>query len=177
MPFSSRALMREASVYRAGGWVKCWLPVSSFFLQGHILLQGRKGAPLLALLVLALHIEHRKAVKGHRVAGGFEEVAVGGDVRLGGALQAVGHLAGHKALPDELIELILVAGEAGLHILGSQAHIGGADGLVAVLGVGPGLILPGLLRGIAVSPALPDIRRRLLHRVPRKGAGSRYAYR
>ena len=30
MPFSSRVLMREASVYRGGGCVKCWLPFRSF---------------------------------------------------------------------------------------------------------------------------------------------------
>ena len=34
IPFSSRALMRVASVYRVGGWVKCWSCFSPFRSSG-----------------------------------------------------------------------------------------------------------------------------------------------
>ncbi len=33
MPFSSMARMREASVYRGGGWVKCWSCRVASFLR------------------------------------------------------------------------------------------------------------------------------------------------
>ena len=54
----------------------------------------------------------------------------------------VGHLRGHGALPDELVELQLVALEHALERLRRAAEVGGADRLVRFLGVADlGLVL------------------------------------
>ena len=62
------------------------------------------------LVVAALEVDLEEAVEGHDLAGGAQaDLAVGaGDVD-GGALEAGGlHLAGDRALPDQVVELALV---------------------------------------------------------------------
>ena len=65
MPFSSMALMREASVYRAGGWVKCWLPgQSSVSVSRLALLPGRAGRDGLLLLSSSLPSSYTAVIAG-----------------------------------------------------------------------------------------------------------------
>ena len=48
------------------------------------------------------------------------------------------HLGGEEPAPDELIELILIGGQALPHPLRLQLHMGGADGFVGILSAGLG---------------------------------------
>ena len=81
----------------------------------------------------------------------------GGNIGGDGILQAGGHLAGDKTLPDQLIQLVLVGGKAFLQLGGRQLDHGGADGLVAVLSVGFGAERPRLRQGVAAAVGLFDI--------------------
>ena len=49
--------------------------------------------------------------------------------------RAGGHLAGHEAPPDQLVEAGLVAREEVRHLLRGAGHVGGPDRLVGVLDV------------------------------------------
>ena len=96
-----------------------------------------------ALVVGALHVHLQEAVELHLLAGAAEgEVRVAyGDLYLGLLHLGVGHLAGHGALPDELVEAALGA----LGVDGLGGHVGGAYGLVGLLGaLGLGLVAAGL---------------------------------
>ena len=57
-----------------------------------------------------------------------------------GIIDGVCHLAGQEPAPDQLVELILVQGQAGTNPLRVQLHMGGADGFVGILGPGLGLV-------------------------------------
>ena len=72
------------------------------------------------------------------------------------------HLAGNKALPHQLIQLILVAGKALLDLGGRQVYHGRADGLVAILRVGFGAEGPGLRQRVVfpIGPLNVIMRRR-----------------
>ena len=72
-------------------------------------------------------------------------------------MQALGHLAGQEPLPDQLIKLILVIGQAVLHLVRGQADHGGTNRLMSILSVCSGLKMPGLLRQIFLSPPAADI--------------------
>ena len=72
-------------------------------------------------------------------------------------LQAVCHLAGGKALPDELVELVLVAGEALFDLVGRKGGHSRPDGLVAVLRVGAGAEDAGFFRAGISPPAAADV--------------------
>ena len=65
---------------------------------------------------------------------GPEHVIAAGGLDGNGVIEGVGHLAGHKPAPDQLIEPVLVLGQISGNGLRVQAHIAGADGFVGVLG-------------------------------------------
>ena len=69
-------------------------------------------------------------------------------------VHGVGHLTGQKTAPDQLIQAILLPGQVLSDVLRGQGHIGGADGLVGVLGAALGLEMPSgggiILRAIPV---------------------------
>ncbi len=78
-------------------------------------------------------------MEGDRLAGGAEldVPAVGGgaaDLHRDGVARRVLHLGGHGPLPDQLVELELVAGQAGLR-RGAETITRGTDRLVGLLGV------------------------------------------
>ncbi len=129
--------------------VACELPE----LELLALLQRGQILARLLLLVLALLIQGGEALKGHVEAAGLEDIVPGQNIGLGGVQHTVGHLAGNEPLPNQLVELILVRGQGGLHLLRGQADGGGPDGLVAVLGPCPGLVAARLGGQILAAPA------------------------
>ncbi len=98
-------------------------------------------------VVAALLVDLEEAVEGDDRAGGAEDIALAVaalDVDVGGGLLEFGgrHLARHRALPDQLVELGLLLIEIGRHRVGVPRRIGRADGLVRFLRVlGLGLVL------------------------------------
>ena len=66
------------------------------------------------------------------------------------------HLAGQEPAPDQLIQPVLVRGQAALYPFGVQLRMGGTDGLVGILGPGLGLIDMVLSIVIALTVALTD---------------------
>ena len=105
-------------------------------------------------VVAALEIDLEEAVEGHDLAGGAQgHGAVGaGDIDRG-ALEARGfHLAGDRALPDQVVEPALVGLEPG-ELVRRLGHVGRADALVGFLGV-LGLVLVHARRGRHVGVAV-----------------------
>ena len=127
--------------------------VPAEFLQGQglSLRQGRQGG-LLLLLVVVLALFIHGGIPGKFQAGGTGAEAVSRGVDLHGhaVIHGVGHLAGHKAAPHQLIEPVLLTGQALFQVLRRPVHVTGADGLVGVLGIGLGLVVVGPLGGIVL---------------------------
>ena len=73
-------------------------------------------------------------------------------------LNAVGHLACHKAAPDQAVQLGGIAADALLDLIGGQLGHRGSDGFVGVLRRRGGAALPlaGRLADIALAPAVGD---------------------
>ena len=124
------------------------------------------NAEILLLLGLvgvgAVRLIHRLLVHGHiagegdGIAAGAEEVALA--VKVHGQGRQIGrlHLAGDEALPDELVEAVLIRGQLTAHHSGLDLHAGGTDGLVGILRRGAGLIDAGGLGVVAVAVLLTD---------------------
>ena len=128
----------------------------------------RQAARILVLLVVAaLLIELEEAVEADDRAGGAEDVALAVAPRRdgidGGALDiGAFHLARHGPLPDQLVELGLVAVENPARLIGMAEQVGRADRLMGLLGVlGLGAILPRDAGHIGLAKAaLDDVARR-----------------
>ena len=136
MPFSSSVLISDASVKRAGGCVKCWFALELAHLERHARPRVSAGpCPFFLLDVAALFVKHRVAVEADVVAGGLENVIAGGDHGLRRVEHAVRHLAGDEALPDQLIQLVLVLRQRRFDVLRRQRDGCRADRLMAVLRV------------------------------------------
>ena len=144
MPFSSSVLMSEASVKRAGGCVKVLRALEVADFQGHACFKLRQVFALFFFYVAALFVEHGVSVKRDVVAACFKNIIACGDDRLRGVQNTVCHLARDKALPNELIQLVLVFCKGRFHVLRCECNRGGANGLVTVLCVGTRLIMRGL---------------------------------
>ena len=67
-----------------------------------------------------------------------------------------GHLAGHKAAPDQAVELVLLGGQVAADRLRVQPDIGGPDGLMGVLGLPLGLEAAGAAVVVFFSVAPDD---------------------
>ena len=103
------------------------------------------GGGLLArvFVVSALEVDFEEAVELDLLAGAAEShIGAGYENFDFGLLDfGVGHLAGYGAFPDEFVEAALGA----LDVEALDAHVGGADGLVGLLGAfGLGLVAAGL---------------------------------
>ena len=136
-------------------------------LQGLPLLQvgqGRLGR--LLVLVPALLVNSRKAVELHRGMAGPKAVARRFRFDGDAVVHRPRHLAGQKTAPDQLVQPVLVGGEALFQVLRSQGHVGGPDGLMGVLGGALGLEPAGLFRIVLLAVAAldesPGRRQRLL---------------
>ena len=117
---------------------------------------GQGGLDLLLVLVLALHVHGGEAGKFQGGVIGPEAVARGLHLDGHAVIDGGGHLTGQKPAPNQLVEPVLFAGQILLDVLRGQAHVGGPDGLVGVLGPGFGLVMPGLVRIIVLAVAVDD---------------------
>ena len=114
----------------------------------------RQGAAhSLGLLVLALLVHRQKAVEFHALVGGPEGMAGTPGVDGYRIIQGICHLGGQEPAPDQLIQPVLVLGQAPLNPLRVQLHMGGADGLVGILGTGFGF--EGMEASIVVGSTIP----------------------
>ena len=122
------------------------------------LLQRGQGGLLFLRVVSGFLIQRRKAVKRHPEAGCAEKIRPRRDGCRDRVLNAVGHLACHKAAPDQAVQLGGIAADALLDLIGGQLGHGGADCFVGVLRRRGGAALPlaGRLADIALAPAVSD---------------------
>ena len=134
---------------------------------------------LFVLGVAAFFIQRGVALKFDLIAaGGKQAVALVArllrpDLGLDGVLDAVGHQAGHKAQPDEVVKLILFRVQAALDHGGRQLRVGGAHGLVPVLRVGALLEIARLVGQEFVAVSGADIVGALLPRLIGNAQGVR----
>ena len=117
--------------------------------QGRFLLGGG--------VVGALLIQGQKAGKRHALSCGAEDPAAAADVRGHGVQHGVGHLAGDEPGPDQLVQPVLVGGEAFFQAFRLQGGIGGADSLVGVLGILFGVEGAGFCRLVFPAELAGDI--------------------
>ena len=117
--------------------------------------EARQAAAILVLRVVAAFlVEGEEAGEEHDLAGGAQGMPAGGVGQLGGgALQPRGgHLAGQRALPDQLVEPGMIARAGAV-----AAEIGRADRLVRFLRVlRLGLVMARLVRDVAGVVAVGD---------------------
>ena len=114
---------------------------------------GQGGLGSLILIVLTLLVDSGKAGEFQLRVAGPEGIAR----RLGlngyAVVDGRSHLAGQETAPNELVELILLAGQILLNLVGHQVHVGGTNGLVGVLSASLGLVVPGLGRIVLLAVA------------------------
>ena len=101
-------------------------------------------------------VNRGKAGKGYRVAGGAEHLPLAHNIRGNRVQNRVRHLAGDKARPDELIQLVLVGREVLTDLVRQELDVGRADGFVRVLRVPLGLEHARLAGVVLVPIAAAD---------------------
>ena len=136
------------------------VPLALQLVDGDGLALGdRREHPPRGLAVAALggdHVGPAVARELNDLAGGPEERVLDPGVHAHPLAGRVLHLAGDRALPDQLVEPGLVRAELPAALLdGAEAVAGGADGLVGLLGaLGPGLVAPGGGRQVVLAVGL-----------------------
>ena len=135
------------------------LLVRDHFFQRQLLPLAERGqriSQLCALLVLGLFIHGGVAGEFHLGVIGAEIVAVGHHVHRHTVIHRVCHLAGGEAAPDQPVQAVLLLGQVLSHLLRGQEHVGGADGLMGVLGPCLGFEAAGLAGDVLAAIALGD---------------------
>jgi hypothetical protein len=129
----------------------------AFFKRGQklVLAVGACGF-LVAVIVLALNVDRGKAREDHHLATGPKQRLARGYLHLGAVIDRRGHLAGHKAVPDQTVEGQLVLGQIFAQALGGAHGAGGPDGLVGLLGRGPGFVEVWFGRQIILAKLFHD---------------------
>ena len=94
----------------------------------------QRGLNFLGFIVFSLFIDGGKAGEFQTLVVGPEHVVAAGGFDGNGIIEGVGHLAGYKAAPNQLIEPVLILGQVAGNSLRVQTHITGADGFVGILG-------------------------------------------
>ena len=110
-------------------------------------------------VVPALSIQPQETVEHHHRASGpqYRRTVPGAHVHRHLVEDGAFHLAGHGALPNQLVEAELVIIQALGHIARPAGDIGRADGLVRLLGVlGLGLVHAGRVRHVGGAVFAPD---------------------
>ena len=93
----------------------------------------------LCLVVPPLLIHGDETGKAHTLVGGAEHMTGALRINGHGVKHGTRHLGGQKTTPDQLVQLVLIRGQAAPDGIGIQLHMGGADGLVGILSVALGL--------------------------------------
>ena len=88
--------------------------------------------------------------------GRAEHIAFAQDVGGNGVINRLGHLAGDKARPDQLVKLILVGGKRAFNLVGQQRDVRRADGFMRVLCRALGLEHARLAGVVFLAIASPD---------------------
>jgi len=118
------------------------------------------------LFILAFRVNDGEAGKLHHLTLCAESAVGPGNVDRGLIENGRIHLAGHKAVPDQLIKPELVGRQIGFDVLRLESHRGRADGLVGILRLLGVFIKMRLLRqiriGIIFLDVAADSRQRLL---------------
>ena len=97
---------------------------------------GQAGIFFGAVIITAFFIDLHEAVKQHHLTGGAQAdlAIVAGNINGGAFQPGRFHLAGQRALPDQIIELALI-GVGDFQRGGIAGHIRGADTFVGFLRV------------------------------------------
>ena len=117
----------------------------------------RLRRPRLPLLVRRLLVDGEEALELQRGALRAQEVPARLYVRDRLVVDGGQHLGGHEAVPDELVERVLVLGEVALERFGIALGIARPDGLVRVLGVLLALVEVRLLGQVLRAVGLSDL--------------------
>ena len=124
--------------------------------------QALVGVVVALVVVLAFLVDRQETRLAQGTPRGAEQVAIvaaGGQVCRHRIEQRMHHLAGDGALPDQLVEPRLIAGEVGLDLVRNTRAFGRADGFVGLLRVlGLGLEAARRVRQVLVAVALADHR-------------------
>ena len=120
--------------------------------------QRRQLERLIILIFIVANgvIQHHKAGEFNGVSAGAEKILSGSDVHGNGVQLGIFHLAGHKAFPNQLIELKLVIGELTLDRIRRKRRVGRTNGLMRVLRTGLGLIHVRRLGAVLRAEFIPD---------------------
>ena len=140
--------------------------------QLHVVFKRRQTPLVRRLLILTLLVKDGKAVKGDGISGSLEEIfgsrRTGSDnIGLRCTLQTICHLAGDKALPDQLIELILIVRQTVLHLIRRQLNGCRTNRFVAILRVRTRLEMTRGFGQIFLAPTALNVCRNLRDRILR----------
>ena len=108
---------------------------------------------LLFLVVRALLVNRSKARKRDRMTGCAEHLTLADDIGGNRIENGVCHLAGHKARPDQAVQLELIGRQVLADFFRQQLHVGRTNGFVRVLRVALGLEHTRLARIIFLAVA------------------------
>ena len=128
----------------------------------------QRRASSFTFLVLALLIDGNKAGETHTLMTGAEDVTTALGVDGYRIKNGICHLASQESAPDQLIEFILLLGQAAGNALGIQLHMGGANGFMSILGISLGLEHMVLTIVIGAAVAMTDEIRCCIHGLIRK---------
>ena len=93
----------------------------------------QRRADGLRFLVFSLLVNRQKTGEADALVAGAEGIA--GTLGINGdcIIQGVRHLGGQEPAPDQLIQPVLLPGQASLNLLRVQFHMGGTDGFMGIL--------------------------------------------
>ena len=106
-----------------------------FYFQLFAYFKSRQSAALLFVIILAFFIQLCKAVKFHGISVCLEQTLSAGNIYRLCIKELIFHLARHKTLPYQLIQLVLVARKRRLYLFGSKRDYCRTDSLVCVLSI------------------------------------------
>ena len=121
------------------------------------LLQVRQGGShSFPFFIPALLVYGNKAREADALMAAAEQMPGTFGINGNGIIDRIGHLGSQEPAPDQLIEPVLLLGQAVPDPFGVQLHMGGPDGFVGILGPGFGLEHMEFSVVISLAIALTD---------------------